>query len=321
MPITLDSPQTWTIDAESVVLGAGVSGEQALTVNFDSGSLEPQADMEVGPITARSSGGFYRAGNASLNASDAEPVTVFSGAGLEADRTGNTAGPLLVGPIGWLSVDGIGNGAGVLSVAGAVTFAASYTTDGVTYSGGEQLDLAIDAPGTVPGADYSQLDTTGDITLDDTTLKLSQNADGAGNCDDLHVGDVLTLLHSSGGTIDGTFANYSNRQPVVITNDCNGADRDASGVLSYSASAVTLTITAAGDVSDVPAELTPPSISGIAQAGQTLTLDPGSWAGATSLQDSWWGVHKRRLQSDRGRRPRQRSFPPGPGSAIRSWVP
>jgi len=104
----------------------------------------------------------------------------------------------------------------------------------------------------------------------------------------LNPGDTLTLL--SAAAITGTFANYANGASVNIANDCDDGIEDAAGTLSYSASAVTLTITEPGDAGDPgsPPELTPPSLSGTAIVGQTLQVDPGTWQGATSFEYSWW---------------------------------
>lgn len=288
LPLTLAVPQSWMIGAGPVLLRSAVSGGEPLTVNFDSGSVEPQSGMEVGAITGNGVGGFYLDGNQSLNSSDENPIAVVHGAGIEADQTGNSSGPVMVYPGGYLSVGGVADGGGQLGVNGELSFVNSYGSPGNTVSGGQELDLAVDAPGTTPGVDYSQVTATGDITLKETTLNVYQGVSPNGSCDDLRPGDVLALLSTSGGTISGTFSNYGNGAAVDISDDCNGADTDATGTLNYSSTAVTLTIVAGGDAGDVPVELSQPSLSGPSEEGQTLQINAGSWQGQSSLQYSWW---------------------------------
>jgi hypothetical protein len=288
VPLRLDAPQTWTIDEGPVALGSDVDGNQPLKVNFDSGSVEPAADMEVGDITGNYIGGFYLDGGASLNSADGNEVEVLNGAGIEADQAGNSVGPTTISEAGWLSVGGADAGAGTLAVMGDLTFQYMDGTPANNISAGQNLDVAVDGPGTDPGVDYSRLTATGNITLDHTILSVTQGIDAAGNCVDLHPGDDLTLLKTTAGTINGSFANYSDGASVDIVDDCNGADRDASGTLHYTSTAITLTITNGGDAADVPLELTSPSLSGAAQEGQTLQVTSGSWQGASSFAYSWW---------------------------------
>ena len=277
-PITLQAPQTWTIDEGPTLLDGNVAGAQALTVDFDHGSIEPAGGLGVGDIEATGDGGFYLDGSMTLNWPGTALTTVESGAGIEADQQYNHIGGLNVDSGGWVSVGGVDNGGGTLSVSGDLTF-----------NNGSELDLAIDAPGTTAGLDYSQVTATGDVDLNGAQLDLSQGADIAGSCDELNPGDTLTLLSTS-ATITGTFANYANGASVDIANDCDNGIEDAVGTLSYSASAVTLTITEPGDAGDPgsPPELSPPSLSGTAIVGQTLQVDPGTWQGATSFDYSWW---------------------------------
>jgi outer membrane protein assembly factor BamB len=277
LPITLGAPQTWTIGEGPVVFNGAVTGNQDLALNFDTGSIDPWSAMDVGDITAHGTGGLYLDGDTAVNSTDLDPITVSNGAGVEADQTDNTVAPLTVGSDGWVSVGGIDNGGGELAVNGVTTFAAN-----------SQLDLAIDAPGTIAGLDYSQLTATGDVNLNGATLDVSQGADADGNCDDLQPGHTLTLVSTSGGTISGSFSNYANSAPVDIVDDCNSSNQDASGMLNYSPSAVTLTITNGGTAGQVPVELASPSISGAPEEGQPLQANPGTWQQATSFTYSWW---------------------------------
>jgi hypothetical protein len=278
LPITVGAAQTWTFGTGRVQFNDAISGNQNVNVSFENGgSLEPLSGMEVGTVTAQGNGIFYLDGDMAVNASDLNPLSLQTGAVLEADRTGNEIGPLTVATTSALSVGAFDEGSGDLTVNGALTLSA-----------GSQLDLAVDTPGTAPGVDYSQVVATGNVNINGASLSVAQNSDSSNRCHDLDPGNTLTLISSSGGTISGTFSNYADGATVDLTQVCNDADQQATGTLSYSSTAVTLTITGAGDEGDVPVELAFPSISGTAEEGQTLVLYPGNWQGATSLTDSWW---------------------------------
>jgi Bacterial Ig-like domain (group 3) len=281
-PITLGAGQVWTINEGPTSIDS-VTGNKALTVNFNSGSIEPNYDIEVGSVSASGAGGFYLDGGASVNGTDDSPIVLAGGAGIEADQPGNTVGPVTVGPGGWLSVGGVDDGAGELSVSGSATFAS-----------GSELDLYVDQAGT-SSWDYSQLSTTGNVDISGAQLDVSQGVDGTGGCTDLNPGDVLTLVATT-GTLTGTFTNYANGATVDIANDCNTANQDATGTLSYSANAVNLTITSGGNAGSgggggganpAPVELVAPSVPTTAQVGQILQINPGSWQHATSYDYSW----------------------------------
>lgn len=280
LPLTLSADQTWTIDEGPVPISGIVSAPQyeSLTLDFANGEIEP-SDLEVGDLTATGQGDIHLDGNMAVNSDSLGPITLDNDAGLEADESGNSVGPVSVGSNGWISVGGFDNGGGALAVDGNLAFA-----------GGSELDLAVDAPGTSAGSDYSQITSTGSIALNGAKLDVGQGTDQNGGCDDLEAGDVLTLLSAS-GTITGTFSNYANGASVDVENDCDGASQDAAGILRYSAHAVTLTLTAggtAGAFEDGPVEIRQPSISGNPAVGQTLQVDPGSWEEASSFEYDWY---------------------------------
>jgi hypothetical protein len=278
LPILLAAPQTWTIDEGPVTFTGQIVGNQNLSLGFDNGSVAPTS-AEVGDISATGDGGIYLDGRADLNSSSGSSVNVESGAGIEADKTGNSVGPITVGSDGWVSVGAIDNGAGTLAVDGNAAF-----------TSGSELDIAVNAPGITAGADYSQLTTTGNVTLGGTELDVSLGADPSGDCNDLRSGQTLTLVSTS-GTITGGFSNYANGASVDIENDCDYAPQDASGTIGYSPHAITLTITSGGDAGEWtngPIEVVAPSISGSPVVGQTLLASPGGWQQATSFGYSWY---------------------------------
>ena len=100
---------------------------------------------------------------------------------------------------------------------------------------------------------------------------------------------TCSTLLSTSGALTGTFSNYANGDLVDIANECDGAVQDASGTLGYTSNSVTLTITGAGNAgggstgSPAPIEITAPSLPNYAQVGQSLQIDPGSWALETSF--------------------------------------
>src|SRR5262249_52977193 len=146
IPITLGGPQTWTIDDALAVFNGQIDGNQSLTLNFHGGAIAPYSEIEVGDLTVGGVGVLYLDGDTAGNATDGSPVAVANGAGIEADQTANNVGPLTVGRDGFVSVGGVDDGGGQLAVNGAMTL-----TDSA------ELDLAVDAPGTNAGRDYSQI--------------------------------------------------------------------------------------------------------------------------------------------------------------------
>lgn len=291
LPLVLTAPQSWTLDENEIPLDA-VTGNQPLTMDFNAGSsAQPEADIEVGPITESGDGALYLdgqtlSGPTTVNSSDGNSLELENGAGIEADREDNTVGPLTVDSTGWVSVGGVADGGSSLAVDGALTF-----------KSGSELDLEVDAPGTDASSDYTQLTATGNVNLGGATLSVSQGADEQGYCDNLNPGDTLTLV-STTGTITGSFANYASDSSVDIVNNCDDSTQDARGTINYSTHAVTLTITNGGNAggiggagatgSDPPVEVSPPSLSGNAQWGETLSVDPGTWEQETSFEYSWW---------------------------------
>jgi outer membrane protein assembly factor BamB len=287
LPLTLGAPQTWTIDEADTPLDQAVAGDEPLTVDFsNSSSVVPSGGFEVGDLTATGDGALYLNGNMTVNSTDSNPTELDSGGGIEADQSNNSVGPVTVGSGGWLSVGGVANGGSSLGVDGNLTF-----------MGGSELDLSVASPGTAAGTDYSQLTATGNVDLSGANLYVSQGADDQDYCDNLTPGDTLTLLRSS-GSITGGFANYPNGATVDIANNCDTSTQDATGTINYSPSAVTLTITNGGNAGgsggaggtgpNPPVEVNPPSLSGAAQEGETLQVDPGTWEQATSFEYSWW---------------------------------
>jgi hypothetical protein len=289
LPIDLTSGQTWTVSEGPVRFSQGISagagtGGAGLALDASNGSLvAPDAGMEVGAVSATGDGGFYLDGSTSINETSGSPIDVVDGAGIEADQTNNIISGLDVDMDGWLSIGEKDNGPGDLYSEQSVSFAGSGST----------LDVGVDAPG-----DYSELGALGRVTLNGAVLHVDQEADSDGNCYDLEIGDVLTLVNAGTGVI-GTFSNYPDGASVDIANDCDptsdGTQLDASGTIHYTPNSVTLTVTDSGNAAGGPAELIGPTLSDSipgdnesTQEGRTLTINPGQWLGAASYSYSWY---------------------------------
>jgi hypothetical protein len=296
LPITLGADQTWTIgggvDEDGVLEVAetdgvgGISGDYALNLDLGTGGyFYLDAPLDVGNFTANSSG-----------PTDAIDLCGYGLNGADGDGTVTLDGPTLsvsghcnstTSPIGQLTTEGgtslaIGGSdrapEPVLAVNGTATLGADSNTD-----------LQIDSPGTTPVTDYAQLTATGDVSVAGA-LNLDQEEPATGDCEDLHPGDVDTLI-STTGTLSGTFHDVPNDTVVTITDICDDATVAATAEINYKDSApgsVTATIVNGGNAGGPPQNAVAPTISGTAQVGQTLSATTGSWINSpTSYTYAW----------------------------------
>lgn len=164
------------------------------------------------------------------------------------------------------------NNAGTVAPGGSVGI---LTLTG-SYSQGAGGTLQEEISGTTLGGDfggkgYDHLQITGDATLDGTLAIVSDPLF------DPQVGQTFTVLSTSPGNVNGTFAQ--------LTGDTVGAKR-------YSASYppvtpphknVVLGLSLSAPVNQAPPVITPPS----AHPGDTLSCSDGAWDGATSLAHDW----------------------------------
>jgi hypothetical protein len=277
-PITLGADQTWNISG-SVSGGDGVNvrgalsgSSAALTVNltqsalFDIGGFTPSAtDNEVGNVQVQSTsnGSFWL--DAPLNASDGHSLIVQ---GVTFYPSGASVGALEVlsstTKLGWRASE-------------ATTLAATSAT----FNGGA-LDIPITGTGTQPDVDYSRLVSTGPVELIGTTLDISD--DSMGGCPTVPAGQTDTLV-STTGTLTGTFSNAPGGS--IITTECLSQFR-----INYNTTSSPQTVTATAVASEggggVPVNTQPPTISGSASEGQTLSESQGSWSNSPmSYADQW----------------------------------
>jgi hypothetical protein len=286
LPITLGASQTWSIDGNGhdEVLQIGfpsepstVAGTSALTFSLSHRSdLEIRApgDVEVGEVkitgTEASHTGFESRENGYLvlaggllNATSGRPVSLTHA---EIFASEGTVGALTsIG--GALRLGQAAVPAGGLAVAG-----------GVTLDSGNYTTMFISHAGTAARTDYSQLSATGNVNLGGRLALEGHNPEGL--CPTLTLGDVDTLITTK-GLLTGTFASLP--EGATISLECSGTRPTVK--INYSEHAVTATVVGGAEP---PSNTSPPTVSGTAQQGQTLTEVQGSWAyEPTSYSYQW----------------------------------
>jgi hypothetical protein len=255
LPLTLSASQSWSITggSSSQQLGVGTvtGGGSALTVNFASSGILSLSDIEVGAVSLTGAGvaGVF----GSLNGTDGNPVTLSSPARLAAQVAGARSGPL-TSTGGNIQVGGGHALDGTLAVNGAVNFDSSTG-----------LVMFIDQPGTTASTDYSQLTATGAVDLAGASLSLNNPAAA---CPALHVGDVDTLV-STTGTLTGTFAGVPDGTTIPLS--CTGTAPTVT--INYTAHAVTATV-ASSPAGGTTTTLSSPS-NAVTNGPVTLTATVG----------------------------------------------
>lgn len=262
IPLVLQAPQTWTIDGNNdgsqLGLGANVSGSsEALTIDLNHQTFLNlnSINVEVGPITidTTQTTGFNTSSvtlttGSGLNSTDGNSVSLMGsgtgGTGIFA--AGNAAVGALTADAGRIQIGNGSQGAAKLSVNG-----------GFTQGAADTLALNVIKPGTAAGADYSQLSATGPISLGGN-LQLNGITTGLSPmCPTLHVGDVDTLLTST-GALTGAFTGIPNGKAVGV--GC-GPGVPPTGRINYTANSVTFTVLTTGGA---------PTVGGVApNAGST----------------------------------------------------
>jgi hypothetical protein len=320
-PLVLSASQTWSVSApptpnelnppEDLISFQGqLSGTSSdLTINLNTlaqvafGSFFEFAgpDDEIGNVTVNGSDTvipitsegepaelvyksflFLPVG---LNGSDGKSLTV-KGISL------SSSGPL--GPLNAVS-SGVGlTGPGI----GPVTSTNSQIdinghAAGLSLDSGSSLGFLIDAEGNTPGTDYDQLSSSGAIVLGGAVLRLS-SFQGVGNkCPAPPIGQVYTLLTTT-GSLSGAFSNVTTGS--TATANCIDTSHGISvKVYSYrinlnpGGATKTLTATALPGVPTAfDEEPVPPTISGSAVQGQTLSEAHGIWSNEPTSYTYQW---------------------------------
>jgi hypothetical protein len=242
LPITLSASQTWSIDGNGnnsqIGMYGNVTGPASATLGI---TLSRQTflglngnDVEVGPVTITGGSATGVQGNgavalgnpssgARLNATDGQPVSLTNAGLVSQNGTlgalSSTGGAIQVGEPG-------GTPAGTLTVNGALTL-----------DGASAVSFFVNNSGTTAGTDYSQLGSSGHVSLGNARLTLAGG--GAGGCPALTVGDVDTILTAAGG-LSGTFAGIPGGATVSL--GCPGTQPELR--IDYTANAVTATVVA-----------------------------------------------------------------------------
>jgi hypothetical protein len=249
LPITLGGAQSWSITGGSPnqqLLALGTvsdANDDPFAVELeDNGGLTLQ-DAEVGPVDVVGEGAapdgviklgyFDQSGNVvagSLNATNGNPVSITSGAGIFA--IDGTIAPLTL-------TDG-------LIQVGQADHAGTLTVDGsATLDQNSALVTFINEPGTTSGSDYSELTTSGTVDLGDSTLALEDGEiPGSNACELLTPGQVDTLVTATGG-LTGLFSGIPDGQTISL--GCPGSGgTPPTAMINYTATTVTATVVTAG---------------------------------------------------------------------------
>lgn len=253
MPLVLTAAQSWTVDGHErdfqVYAGGSVTepagSTHALTIDLNHETfLDVGSNIEVGPITINTtqttganSSAVALPPTPTLNATDGNPVSI-TGAGTGIFASASTAMGALTADAGRIQVGNGTSGAANLSVNG-----------GFTQGSANGLALNVINAGTVAGTDYSQLKATGAVSLAGTLQLSGSTTSGSPTCPTLHVGDVDTLLTTT-GTLTGTFAGIPNGATVRV--GC-GPGTPPAGTINYTTDSITFTVTTAGG----PSKLAP----------------------------------------------------------------
>ncbi len=261
VPLALSADQTWSITAGSLeqqlgIENASVTGSSdTVAVDFSDNTFLDlfNGDDEVGAVTASGSGEISLFGPVSLNGTDGNAVRVSGGAGLFAFSGASEVGPLTISG-GFLDVGTGSSPDGTLAVDG-----------GVTLNSVPSMTMDIDQAGTTPSTDYSQLTASGNVSLGSATTSLGLGT--SGTCPTLDVGDVDTLITTS-GTLTGTFSGIPNGTTIPLT--CSSGT-PPTVMINYTSDSVTATVVTAGSsATSTTTSLSPSTTSPV--TNQTVTL-------------------------------------------------
>ncbi|HWY90338.1 MAG TPA: IPT/TIG domain-containing protein [Solirubrobacteraceae bacterium] len=189
LPITLASPQTWSVHG-SLLLRADVMGpSSALAVNLGSEStLQIEGvDVEAGPVTITGPEPQFSPGlslgGGSINGTDRNPVTLTE-AYIEGSGT--------IGPLTTKTANLAPQGTGTLAVSGGVTLDPSTSVN---------LELG--------GTPRANITATADVNLENALLNIS------GTCP-LPAGAKYTLI-TTPGSLNGTFSGVADGTILAVS--------------------------------------------------------------------------------------------------------
>ena len=116
---------------------------------------------------------------------------------------------------------------------------ADLTVDcNASFDQGSEYFTVINEAGTTPGTDYSQLSASGDVSLGGAELVLEGQHPSTNNCPGLDVGDVYTLITTT-GSLSGTFFMTPDGSTMQML--CSGGTAPTFRI-NYTANSVTATV-------------------------------------------------------------------------------
>jgi hypothetical protein len=270
VPITLGAAQQWNVSGGLFHVNS-VAGNYPLTLDLSNGFVQAN-DVETQSVT------LSGAGSLQLDQFTGSPeklpaVTVNDSigqdTGLAVASTKATSGAI--------TIAGTANNFIVLTDETPET--RLQVNGNVTLDATSNVEFDIDGNNTSAGVDSSRLTTTGTVSFGGAQIALWQAQD-SGKCDTLTPGETFTVVQ--GGTLSGQIkvggkliSPGQSATETFQSDNCSSAAK-TSATVSYSASAITATITgspaAAGSA---------PTITGTAKVGDKLSLKSnGSWSGS-----------------------------------------
>ncbi len=283
--------QPWVVGSSSgynnLTLLGGVSGSgTAVTVGTPHQSeLFIDSNMEVGPVVSNGPG-FFHIGAApgkknpgSVDATDGGSLTINGGTLIP--NPGSATGTLLMNSYTTLKLGTFTTNTHATSLHVNGTASLSSTTTTMTF---------INANGSTPETDFSQLSANGDITLGGS-LVLGHGPDNNDNCQTLSPGDVATLVSTTGsGTISGTFNGVPDGAVVSLTpSPCSGGGTQVR--IHYTLNNVTATVLGAATPTTTTLASPNPSPASTNQpVTLTATVSTGSVAPSGTVAFSADGI-------------------------------
>ncbi len=251
LPITLSSPQAWSVEGR-LSLGGALSAETdaslAITLVEEAILYLPPA-VEVGPLTLSGSGAIIlpsslqnAPGQNTLNGGDGNSVTIGAGVGVITHSGSYELGPLTLEGGSFLSVNSPAYDPFLIDPNSVVS-----VHGGVTLEPESELELTIVREGfgtNSPGQPVTPLRATGAINIEGAELsvedatELCACADNTPpTCEEPPPGERFTLISAAGG-LTGEFANLPSG--ALVSLQCHNFSRDAR--IAYTEHTVTATV-------------------------------------------------------------------------------